>query len=194
MSECLAKDYCPMKDDLVELGIARCEDELGHEACGAAVAYCSILEGYGEYSNYDQQHPIMGKFEIRQIPNGNAPEEIRRQWLGVELPVRYIDILPEGVVQVSSADAISSLLAHGKIKAALWFFNNRRDDIVDELLVTDGFAFAPRWQFQLSDGFMIPNVEPIRSLDFYGSKVTPEIREKIEITEIAQSFRSYERD
>jgi hypothetical protein len=34
--------------------------------------------------------PIDDRFTITQLPEGNAPENIREQWLGVSLPVRRI--------------------------------------------------------------------------------------------------------
>lgn len=80
------------------------------------------------------------KIQIIGIPAGEAPKDIREQWIGLVLPVdASLDFetgIQEGVLggppalenlngfPVKFEDAIRALKETGKIRAALWWENN----------------------------------------------------------------------
>jgi hypothetical protein len=77
---------------------------------------------------------LMKKLKIVQIPPGFAPEHIRKQWIGVEIPLAENPI-PEGKealrigndnaggYQVKGTDAVKALRDAGKIEAADFWEN-----------------------------------------------------------------------
>ncbi|MGZ6004706.1 MAG: hypothetical protein ACXWLH_00995 [Candidatus Saccharimonadales bacterium] len=67
----------------------------------------------------DKIAPVRGSFEITDIPNGHAPEEIRRQWIGVTLPIRGFYEPQEGVA-VLAREALEILKAN-KPEAHEWW-------------------------------------------------------------------------
>lgn len=74
------------------------------------------LETYGE---------VVGHFEVKEIPRGPAPDEIKIQWIGIPLAVR------EGLLQdpstgpsdmpVASEDAVVALAEYGRLEAASYW-------------------------------------------------------------------------
>jgi hypothetical protein len=76
----------------------------------------------------------MSKIKIVQVPPGFAPEDIRKEWVGVEIPLADNPIIGDKVVakignqnkdgyQVRGVDAVQALLDAGKNEAAdFWKF------------------------------------------------------------------------
>lgn len=80
------------------------------------------------------------KIRIIETPSGEAPENIREQWVGLVLPVdTFVDLRigvqesmlggppePENIdgFPVKIEDAVNALKEAGRLKAALWFENN----------------------------------------------------------------------
>ena len=74
----------------------------------------------------------MKKIRITSVPPGFAPEDIRKQWLGVEIPLTGFDNNPEGLrmgienmggYKVNTQDAIDALRTAGKEDAANFWEN-----------------------------------------------------------------------
>lgn len=158
IERCAFEGNCPMSADIIELSSA-CQNVRG-EKCGPVAAYGMLNGDFEGLAALDDDSPIVGTFKIDTVPGGMPPLEVRQDWVGVELPVRQPERLEGGEVEVSPADAILSLLAHGKLDATIWFFNA-------------GLAlapFGPRWVFQASEG-TVTESEPVSSRDFYGARL-----------------------
>ena len=92
-----------------------------------------VLEGLDEV-----YVPIVIDFTITQVPEGGAPEEIRREWVGLSLPVReqnalglgprYFDLLTGQMrdnpssVGISGIEAVDALYRAGKIEASNFWY------------------------------------------------------------------------
>lgn len=87
-----------------------------------------------------ERKPILSWFTIQSTPEGEAPEEIRKQWVGVTLAVREevpasdkggVSVLTNervpmrAAVPVETEDAIIALRAAGRDEAADWWESNR---------------------------------------------------------------------
>ena len=88
----------------------------------------------------DRRAPVLFWFRVAVVPSGGAPLEIRREWVGVPLPVRrgrpvegpqphvgsdVVDrrirrAVADGVV-VESDDAVTALALFGRSDAAAWW-------------------------------------------------------------------------
>lgn len=179
-----SKNTCPIESELARHNLAICEiDQSGHERCGPVGAYLLLDAGGEALDEYDRENPIVGKFEINQIPEGVPPLEIRKQWVGVALPIRHD--FSDGLIRVSSMDVTLSLLSHGKFEAAQWFFNNKKteaDEILIEQFVLEDFdshPFIPRWQFPITEGAVV-RIEPANSWDWYWSRIDPALHEQLD--------------
>ena len=80
------------------------------------------------------------KIQIIEIPAGEAPKDIREQWIGLVLPVDASPAFETGIQEgvlggppalenlngfpVKFEDAIIALTKTGKTEAALWWENN----------------------------------------------------------------------
>ncbi len=165
---CTFAGNCPMGDDIIELA-GGCTKSRG-ENCGRVAAYGMLMWQFKELADLDLYEPIEGTFTITTMPAGFPPEEIRQEWVGVELPVRKLDRVSEDLeVEISPADAILSLLSNGRLDGADWFI---KAGIVFS-------AFGPSWVFQANEG-SVERVETVSSMDYYGAKLTPEIRDTLE--------------
>jgi len=164
---CAFKDNCPMDSDIIEISGA-CADKRG-ERCGKVAAFGMLTWQFQELVTLDEEEPIEGLFTVKDVPGGFPPEDIRKEWVGVEIPMRNMQRYREdGIVEISPADAILSLLKNGRLNAADWF-------------IKAGIRFAPfgpSWGFKASEG-EVQNVEPVSSVDYYGSTLTPEMREAV---------------
>lgn len=65
------------------------------------------------------RHPIFAKFAILSTPPGFAPEEIRREWVGLELPVRSES---EKGVPIVATEALEHLRNGGRTAASQWWY------------------------------------------------------------------------
>jgi hypothetical protein len=87
----------------------------------------------------ETEHPILSWFIVGTMPEGEAPIEIKEQWLGVPLPVRMkaprldyrVGVLSgeritsvKDAIPVNTDDAILALRAAGKEEAADWWEAN----------------------------------------------------------------------
>ncbi|MCA9334110.1 hypothetical protein KC963_03605 [Candidatus Saccharibacteria bacterium] len=70
----------------------------------------------------DVSVPVLGQFSIESTPPGFPPEEVRQDWVGLSLPVRFtvdIEQLPE--VPIVAAEALHVLEGAGKGIARDWW-------------------------------------------------------------------------
>lgn len=70
----------------------------------------------------DASVPVLGQFSIESTPPGFPPEEVRQDWVGLSLPVRFtvdIEQLPE--VPIVAAEALHVLEGAGKGIARDWW-------------------------------------------------------------------------
>lgn len=77
----------------------------------------------------DTSVPVLGQFSIDSTPPGFPPEEIREDWVGLSLPVRFtvdIEQIPE--IPIMAAEALHALEAEGRTVACDWW----RQYYVDE--------------------------------------------------------------
>lgn len=78
---------------------------------------------YHRYSAVlDTSVPTLGQFSIESTPPGFPPEEIREDWVGLTLPVRFavnLELLPE--VPIVAAEALHVLEGAGKTIARDWW-------------------------------------------------------------------------
>jgi hypothetical protein len=65
--------------------------------------------------------PATHTFEVTTTPAGKAPEEIRRAWVGVHLPVRSFLPAPSSTVPILAVDGIVALGRAGKDEAKEWW-------------------------------------------------------------------------
>ena len=165
---CAFKDNCPMGADIIEVAGA-CSTKRG-ENCGKVAAYGMLKWQFEKLAELDEEEPIDGTFTITEVPGGFPPEEIRQEWVGVQLPVRNMDRVEDsGEVEISPADAILSLLNNGRLDAADWF-------------IKAGIAFAPfgpSWVFQAAEG-ETQSVPTVSSMDYYGASLSQEMRTTLE--------------
>ncbi|GEM_PF-6277326 len=83
-----------------------------------------------------ETNPLDVQIRIVNIPRGGAPEAIRQEWIGVELPARYIEgthptrnivtgklEFYDGAYMVSSRTAVETLQKKSPVAAA-WFIDN----------------------------------------------------------------------
>lgn len=84
------------------------------EKCGPVAAYAMLHGNFEGLDDFDIESPIVGTFTPKTVPSGIPPLEVRQEWLGVELPVRQPEQLRDNEVGVSPADAVLSLISHGK--------------------------------------------------------------------------------
>ena len=142
---CTFVGNCPMGDDIIEL-VGGCTTSRG-ENCGKVAAYGMLKWQFDELADLDKEEPIEGTFTITDIPAGYPPEEIRQEWVGVELPIRNMDRVSEdSEVEINLVDAILSLLSSGKLNGSDWFM---KAGIAFS-------AFGPSWVFQANEGAIEP--------------------------------------
>lgn len=163
---CAFGDACPVDKDITDIS-GVCSGEKG-AVCGPAIAYSLLVREKGRLAEEDEDTPIVGSFKFTEVPAGDPPQEIRGQWVGVEVPVRHPDRLSEGGVEVSSDDVELSLLSQGRLDAASWFIS---------LAYQYGDYTAI---FQVGEGEVTTSA-PIASVDYYGSRLSAsEVRVAIE--------------
>lgn len=141
---------------------------------GPELAYGTLVHDLDSLRELDERSPIVGSFRIETIPESRfVPKEVREQWIGIDIPVRFPETLIGGGVEFTDEDAILSLLMSGKIEAARWFSKNLQ-------------SLTPGWCFQVSEGTLTDsndiNQEPMTSLEYYGAILTPETRGQINAT------------
>jgi hypothetical protein len=165
---CAFVGNCPMGDDIIEL-VGGCTKNRG-ENCGKVAAFGMLKWQFDELAELDDEEPIEGTFTVTTTPAGFPPEHIRQEWVGVELPVRSMERINDDFeVEINPVDAILSLLNNGKLDGADWFM---KAGIAFS-------AFGPSWVFRSNEG-EAKLTEAVSSMDFYGAKLTPEIREALE--------------
>lgn len=167
MSErCAFGESCPMGADIIKLSGA-CQNNRG-EVCGPVAAYGMMtFEMEEDLADADDTAPIVGTFVFDTVPAGGPPLDVREEWVGVGVPVRHLDRLEQGSVDVSSDDVRLSLLSQGKLDAAQWFV----------LLHSQMGGFIAT--FRSSEGTFTAS-EPVSSRDFYGAKLDEQVRTTIE--------------
>ena len=70
----------------------------------------------------DASVPVLGQFSIESTPPGFAPEEIREDWIGLTLPVRFtVDIEQVPEIPVMAAEALHGLEVAGRTIARDWW-------------------------------------------------------------------------
>jgi hypothetical protein len=165
---CVFEESCPVGTDIIEVAGA-CSTRRG-ENCGKVAAYGILVWQWDKLTDQDEKDSIKGMFTVTQTPGGFPPKELRQAWVGVQLPVRNMEgVNDTGEIKISPADAILSLYCDGKMNAAEWF-------------IKAGIGLAPFrhfWIFQVSDG-ELQLIDPITSVDYYGSKLSPKMREAVE--------------
>ncbi len=161
---CAFADNCPMGEDIIGVS-GLCTTQRG-EVCGPVAAYGMLL-GKDSLTDADEDDPIAGTFTFTSVPAGDPPLQVREEWVGVEVPVRDPESLQWGEVPVSSDDVELSLLSQGKLDAASWFIS---------LAQRYGSYTAT---FQVGEGDFAER-EGISSVDYYGSKLSPEARAAVE--------------
>ena len=139
---------------------------------GPELAYGTLVHDLGSLRHLDSWAPIFASFRVEQIPRGEfVPAEIREQWVGVDVPVRFTALIEAGGIEFGDDDAVLSLLASGKIDAAKWFVEHRQ-------------AGTPGWMFHLSEGILTDSretgQEPMTSIEYYGLSLEQEARERLE--------------
>lgn len=165
---CAFEGNCPMGDDIIEISGA-CTEERG-KMCGKVAAYGMLMGQYDGLNDLDDASPIEGVFTITKVPDGVPPQEVREEWVGVELPVRNIERgQAQDEVEVSPADAIISLLRSGRLDAAEWF---AASGIPLEM-------FGGTWVFRATDG-SVQTVPEITSEEYYGASLSAATREALE--------------
>jgi len=162
---CAFAGNCPMQEDIISISGA-CTTERG-EVCGPVAAY-GMLIGKDRLIDADELDPILGTFTFTRVPAGSPPLEIREEWVGVEVPVRDPESMTRGEVPVSSDDVELSLLSQGRIDAASWFI---------ALAYRHGSYTAT---FQADEGEYTPRNDIASSLDYYGRRLSPEVRAAVE--------------
>jgi len=162
---CAFEGNCPMMADIIDLS-GPCTDNRG-EKCGPVAAYGALVYEMGSLSQLDIDAPIVGTFTFNTVPAGSPPEEIREEWLGVEVPVRYPDGLVAGDMKLSANDTRLSLLSQGRLKSALWFTR----------LALTRISFSSAI-FQAREGEYAER-DAVSSLDYYGSRISADVRATI---------------
>ncbi len=165
--ECAFQETCPMGPDIINMGGA-CATNRG-ETCGRAAAYAMLRGNFDGLEALDRKKPIVGTFAIETVPAGVPPVEVRRDWVGVTLPIRQPERLAAGSVYVSPADAILSLLKKGRLDSVEWFMGAG--------LLLD--AFSASWRFRTSEG-TVNDVDPVTSREFYGAELNEQVRRTID--------------
>ena len=69
---------------------------------GPELAYDTLLHDLNGLRELDATAPIIASFRVGIVPNGHFPLEIRQQWVEVDIPVRFPDLLKTGGVKFSS--------------------------------------------------------------------------------------------
>ena len=88
---------CHVTADLQAEGIV-CEAGKQGEVCGPALALFNVEMQRATFEELDAQEPIVATFTIKNVPAGQAPEDIRQQWVDVVLPVRNLARAQAGIV------------------------------------------------------------------------------------------------
>lgn len=172
---------------------------------GARRGYASLLNNPDKFKALDYEKPIVGAFTIAQVPDGMPPEEIRRQWVGVQLPLRrgYGDRAAfNGGVEINPADVILSLLLHDKAEAADWF---RKAE--EPRRLRGGGLSTPDgdWAFDRTDGTVEDLAPSPTSFDYYVQFVPDAVKkavdgsreelrrahERVAALEIDRTFQTY---
>ncbi len=158
---------CPKNEKLIDL-VGPCLDERG-EVCGPAMAYGTLIHDFKGLQELDEAHPIVGSFRLGEVPDSRAvPIEIREQWMGVTIPVRFPLALSGGGVEATTHDLVLSLLAHGKFEAAQWFCKPENQQ-----------HLFPPWCFMLREGDLALG-GPRSSGEHYGAYLDEERQTAIE--------------
>jgi hypothetical protein len=160
---------CYTGEDLMAVS-GPCSSDARGMVCGPAAGYTTLVNNFGGLEQLDNFEPIHATFTINTTPGGMPPEEVRREWNGVTLPVRDCFEESEGTVQISPADAIISLLMHGKMDAAQWFYN----------IGIPLEAMGAKWQFRDDEGEVKEIEDLISSVEFYSRFVPDAIRKAID--------------
>lgn len=164
-----AFNKCPVSDEIIEVS-GPCREQRGAK-CGPVVAYEMLHGKFAGLEELDYTCPIAAQFEIDHVPDGSLPIEVREAWVGVPLPVRKLprqeERLEEGTMAVTRRDGILSLLAHGKLDAAMLLGD---EEDLGEIMV-----------FREFEGKLKPLLAPPMSSDeFYGSRLDETTRQLIQ--------------
>jgi hypothetical protein len=120
-----------------------------------------------QFKELDTKRPIEGTFTITTIPEGVAPKHVREQWVGLEVPIRFLTphmLSGEGDVEMTTADIIVSLQSQGKQESADWFWKYAKQH-----KLTLFYDVWDSWKFDVSEG-TIQTIKPTTSIDYYNQK------------------------
>lgn len=151
-------EECPIGEDITDVS-GFCTDSKG-AVCGPIAAYGMLSHQLGSLAELEED-PITATFTFSERPDGYAPVEIRDEWVGVSTPVRYPESLDGGVLEITHADLVLTLLSNGKVDAASWFIK----------FEASNYMFG-NWQFEVPAGKVELLDEPIHAKEFYGSRLS----------------------
>ena len=147
-----------------------CEAGRQGEVCGPALALLNVEAQRPAFEVLDAQEPIVATFTIEDMPSGQAPEDIREQWVSVVLPVRNLDRAHQsGTVEVAPIEAVYALKAAVKHEASDWWYARLMPTFDNPVgILAKGLAF------EVADGELTELEEPMTSFAFYGKDVDKE--------------------
>ncbi len=96
-----------------------------------------------DHDTYGPEHDlpdIRAYFLVTVLPEGESPEDIRKQWVGLSLPLRH-DISPESPRPVLTAEVITGKLGSFDDAVDVWI-----DDCVDALMFAQRTEAAEYWR------------------------------------------------
>lgn len=98
-------------------------DEFARMEAALVLSGDMFTDQYQRYvSVLDSSVPVLSRFSVESTPPGFPPEEIREDWVGLTLPVRFtVDIEQVPEVPIIAAEALHALEGADKKVARDWW-------------------------------------------------------------------------
>jgi hypothetical protein len=157
---------CPVLPEDADYGTIResCTPDKYGKNCGGIVAQQLLMRVFDFDSatfDLDTNYGLIDAYaRVKTLPEGEAPDEIKSQVVGMSLPLRANRPRVRGKVPVVHADLALTLLNHGRVEAANWYNNQLR-------VAYEAGKLLTWWHFRKSEVDVNKRFEPCDSLMEY---------------------------